>query len=51
MLHLNKILHDHLSEGSYPSFLWMVTPHLPCSLCSQGGEGEWGSELFFASLF
>lgn len=50
MLHGNKILHGNLRGGSFPSFLWVVTSHL-LSLCSQGGEGGWERELFFASLF
>lgn len=51
LLHLNKILHSNLRDGSFPSFLWVVTSHLPWSLCSQGGKGEWERKLFFASLF
>ena len=51
MLHLNKILHHNLREGSFPSFLWVVTSHLPCSLCSRGGKEAWKRKLFCASLF
>lgn len=39
-LHLNKIVHSNLREGSFPSFLWVVTSHLPWSLCSQGSMAE-----------
>lgn len=51
MLYLNKILHYNLREDSFPSFLWVVTAHLPSSWCSPRGEGRWESELFFANLF
>lgn len=31
--------------------MWIVTLHLPFSLCSQRGKAGWESKLFFASLF
>lgn len=51
MLHGNKILHGNLREGSFPSFLWVVTSHLPLSVFAPKTVREDGRENYFLQVF